>query len=1024
MTELAPGVYEHLVTRGIEGGLARLEPDLVQRAPLDPADAHDVLARHLAALTRRALRSVRGQDVERLAAQIALANRIADAIGDVETDDLVAASRDLLTAIVERPPAPVGVVFPLRPEIPLATSALLVNGRGQPQIGSAVRSEMASAERVDLLCAFIKWYGLRLIEEPVRELIARGGELRVITTTYMGATEKRALDRLIELGAQVRISYDTRTTRLHAKAWLFRRGSGVSTAYVGSSNLSKAAMVDGLEWNVRLAEATQPDLIDMFAATFEQYWDDPSFEEYDPEQDGDRLRIALSAESGGSLTDLPLDVTTLDVHPYGYQREILDELSAEREIHGHHRNLVVMATGTGKTIVAALDYRRLRQAGRVESLLFVAHQSEILRQSRSVFRHVLSDGAFGELLVDGERPETWRHVFASVQSLSRLDVDPKRFDMVIVDEFHHAEAPTYARLLERLEPKILLGLTATPERADGQDITRWFGGRTAAELRLWEALERQLLSPFQYFGIHDEVDLSHIRWKRGQGYDAAELEKVYTGHHARARLILQAVIDKVDVHRMRAIGFCVSIGHAEFMADYFAKAGIRSRALTSRVPGPERLAARRQLESGELRVLFTVDLFNEGIDIKAIDTVMLLRPTESATIFLQQIGRGLRLDENKACLTVLDFIGAQHAEFRFDLRYRALTGTSRRALVSELEREFPTLPAGCHIQLDRVAKQVVLANLQSALRMHRADLARELGRLGDVSLSEFLADVRLDIEDLYRRKSWGGWSGLRRLAQLAAPEAGPRDVELGAAIGRMLHIDDPDRLAHLALLVDTQPDDGESADSGRLAEMAHYALWRGRIDIAHTVSELAAHPDRREEIRQVIDVLRDRMHRVTHLVPSGVALRVHARYSRDEACIAFGVADPSSLREGVKWVEGERADLFFVTLTKTEQHYSATTMYQDRAITPSLFQWESQSTTSTQSPTGQRYVHHAERGSSVHLFVRESKESDGDLGAPPYLYAGPMTYVSHTGDRPMRVRWHLENPLPADIFHAAQVAAG
>ena len=953
MTDLPGGAYEHVVTRGLAARIAAVDQDLVQRVGLDPADAHEVLARHIAGLARRALRAVPGQDADRLARQVEMTNHIAEAIAAVlpqaaEPGDLVADSRDLLMALVDRPVRPSPVTFPPRPETPLAVGALLVNGRGQPRIGSEVAREMACADEVDLLCAFIKWHGLRLVEDAIRGLVRRGGRLRVITTTYLGATDQRALDRLAELGAQIRISYETRTTRLHAKAWLFRRATGASTAYVGSSNLSKAALVDGLEWNVRISQLEQPSILTMFEATFDEYWTDAAFEAYDPVRDEVRLRAALAAESGPNPTDLSLDITTLDVRPYGYQQEVLDDLAAERVVHERWRNLVVMATGTGKTIVAALDYRRLRAAGQVESLLFVAHQEQILRQSRSVFRHVLGDGTFGETFVGGDRPTEWRHVFASVQSLHRLaldGLDPAAFDMVIVDEFHHAEAPTYTRLLQHLNPHILLGLTATPERADGLDIRRWFDGRTASELRLWEALERQLLAPLQYFGIHDDVNLTHLRWKRGQGYDQNELGNLYTGHHARARLILQAVRDKVDAGKMRAIGFCVSIGHAQFMADRFTQAGIPALALTSRTDTARRREAIDRLKRGDLKAVFTVDLFNEGVDIPSVDTILLLRPTESATIFLQQLGRGLRLADNKPCLTVLDFIGAQHASFRFDLRYRALTGTTRRGLAREVEHDFPTLPAGCHIQLDRVAKQIVLDNVRTALRMRRADLIAELRRLDDVPLADFLADTGLDIEDVYRRKTNGGWAGLRRAAGLNATPPGPHDAILGAAIGRLLHLDDTDRLHRLIRLLEG------SQSPDRLATMLHRALWGRTVIPEESLRQLRAHPDRVAELHQVADVLRGRIPRVTRPVdPSGqIPLRVHARYSRDEACAAFGIADPTQ--------------------------------------------------------------------------VRETKEPDGDLGAPPYLYAGPMTYQRHSGDRPMRILWHLDHPLPADIFHAARVAA-
>ncbi len=1045
MADLTPGIYEHLVTVGLDKALSGVDQDLIQRADLDAEEAPDVLARYVGLLTRRALRAVPGDPGVRLQRQVDAVNEIAATIARlvpkaIEPGDAVNASHDMLNAIVDRPRAPAPPRFPVRPSTPLASGALLVNGRGQPRIGHEVAHEMASADEVDLLCAFIKWQGLRVLERPIQELIDRGCRLRVITTTYLGATDARALDRLAEMGAQIRVSYETRTTRLHAKAWLFRRSTGTTTAYVGSSNLSRAALVDGLEWNVRVSALEQPQVVDVFAATFDGYWEDPAFEEYRPVRDSERLRLALATERGASAGAGPAsgpDVTFLDVRPYPYQQEILETLAAMRQMHGNWRNLVVMATGTGKTVVAALDYRNLRRAGRVDSLLFVAHREQILRQSLSTFRQVLRDGAFGEMYVGGERPERWRHVFASVQSLHRMGmgrIDPRAFDMVIVDEFHHAEAQTYSRLLAHLQPAVLLGLTATPERADGLDVRHWFGGRTTVELRLWEALERQLLAPFQYFGVHDDVDLSHLTWRRGEGYPAAELSNVYTGHHARAKLILDQVKDKADVASMRAIGFCVSVEHARFMADVFTRAGVQARAVTHHADAADRRAAIAALRRGDVRILFTVDLFNEGIDLPAVDTLLLLRPTDSATVFLQQLGRGLRLSEGKPCVVVLDFIGGQHANFRFDLRFRALTGVNRRALARDVDNDFPTLPAGCHIDLDPVAKRIVLDNLRSSLRLRPRDLAAELARLGDVSLSRFLSETGIELEDVYRRKAMGGWTGLRssaglpyrgmrRSAVLPYGQADAHDAGLSAAIGRMLHTDDPIRLAQLHRVADGHP-----PVPGRLGAMLHVALWgpQAPLDRAEEyLARLRRNEPRCWELDQLADVLFERIRRVTAPVADArIPLCLHARYSRDEACTAFGVDKPGNVREGVKWVEAERADIFFVTINKTEAHYSPSTMYQDRAVTAELFQWESQSTTSAASPTGQRYIHHVDTGSTVHLFLRESRERDGDLGVPAYLYAGTMTYASHTGDRPMRIIWRLDRPLPADIYRSARVATG
>jgi hypothetical protein len=275
---------------------------------------------------------------------------------------------------------------------------------------------------------------------------------------------------------------------------------------------------------------------------------------------------------------------------------------------------------------------------------------------------------------------------------------------------------------------------------------------------------------------------------------------------------------------------------------------------------------------------------------------------------------------------------------------------------------------------------------------------------------------------VYRSASVGGWTGLRRLAGLETSAPGPDDRELGRAIGRMLHTDDADRLDLLGRVAA-----GEHPSAGRLLDMLHFSLWGPNASLTSRDERLVrlwSEPARCAELRQLADVLRDRIHRVTSPVEAGgVPLQVHARYSRNEACAALGMPNPGSLREGVKWLESEQADLFFVTLVKSEEHYSPTTMYADRAITDELFQWESQSTTSAASATGQRYIHHVEHGSTVHLFVRETRLPDRDLGAPAYLYAGPMTYRSHTGDRPMRIVWELARPLPADMYAAARAIA-
>jgi hypothetical protein len=625
------------------------------------------------------------------------------------------------------------------------------------------------------------------------------------------------------------------------------------------------------------------------------------------------------------------------------------------------------------------------------------------------------------------------HVFASVQSLSRVDltgVDPQYYDMVIVDEFHHAAAPTYRRLLEHFKPLVLLGMTATPERADEIDVTHWFAGRVAAELRLWDALEQGLLCPFQYFGLADVVDLEKVEWRRG-GYDLAQLSRLYTGHHVRANRIIEQVTEFVlDPLQMRALAFCVSVEHARFMAERFNSAGVPSAALTGDSPSKEREDVLEQFRRGELNAVFSVDLLNEGLDIPEVDTVLLLRPTESVTVFLQQIGRGLRLAPGKQGLTILDFIGQQRREFRFGPRFEVLTHTSRAEVLRHVEEDFPRLPAGCSIWLESKAREVVLRNMRDAIKVGRVGLARELARLGDMSLAEFLRRTGRELDDIYVGSS-GGWTALRRSAGFPVA-SGPDQELLGRAIGRMRHIEDAARVDfYLETLKSEQPPAVSNVPEydRRLLNMLHFDLWsrtREFPDLAASLERLWQHPDIRDELAQLLEILGNRSERADFdpQIEPAVPLRVHQRYTRLEVLAAMGVgspAQPPAIREGVYYVQGV-ADLLFVTLQKDPARFKPTTRYHDYALSSHLFHWESQSTTSDSSPTGQRYIHHKEMGTHVLLFVRES--THGLAGESiPFVFLGPADYRDHTGSRPMAITWQLIHAIPPDFLQEARAVA-
>lgn len=1009
---LEPGLYEQLITRELARALEAGEDELAsERDELTEESAPELLARHVADAVRRVLDGVGGKDA--MPRQVALANRVLAALAEESPEDISEGddvTPELLLAVASRREG-LGGARLARPGIPLRHSELIVNGPRDRRVGLEIARELASSDGVDLLMSFIKWSGFVELRDALVPVAARG-RLRVLTTTYLGASDPEAVEALRELGAEIRVSYDERRTRLHAKAWLFHRATGFGTAIIGSSNLSQAALRDGCEWNVRLSRRDNPGLVAKFQTTFDQYWGDPAFEPFDAErfrQAGERRR--------DPARDALAHVVRLT--PLPHQLAVLDALVAERGA-GHTRNLVVAATGTGKTVIAALDYAR--QPGRPR-LLFVAHRDRILDQSLATFRLALRDGHFGEKLTGRDKPILGTHVFASIQSLhaKRLgELAAEAFEVLVIDEFHHAAADTYTALLEHLRPRLLLGLTATPERADGRSVLGWFDQRVAAESRLWDALDQGLLVPFQYFVLHDGTDLSHVDFRGGR-YDVAALSNLYTADDVRARGILRALSRHVRaLTSMRALGFCVSVAHARFMAAFFKRHGIAAEVVVGDTAPGERDAHLAALERGDLQCIFTVDVLNEGVDVPRVDTVLFLRPTESATIFIQQLGRGLRLHEDKPCLTVLDFVGNARTEFRFDLRFRALLGGgTRRELTDAVAAGFPHLPSGCAIQLDPLAQKTILANLRQRVRSW-AGLADDLEP--GMGLGAFLERADVTLEEVYQpRHTFGELRHARGYVD-RVPEG-----SVASALPRALHVDDAARLAPWRAWLDqTAPPTADLDDPAqRILFAALGQSGRPMSELPAFLAELWANDLVRAELRELLAVLDDRRRRLTRPL-TGVPLQVHARYTRAEIAAALNLLTAKGklliVQQGVYCVAPLSLDLFFVTLDKDPRDFTPTTLYADYPITPTTFHWATQSRTRERSETGLRY-RSPPPGWRHLLFVRNRKRDD--RGVPEaFICLGPATYVSHEGERPMHITWRLDVPMPSDWFQTAKIAAG
>ena len=435
----------------------------------------------------------------------------------------------------------------IHPDTPLAESALLTGSSRTPALRSQLIKELATCDKADWLVSFIKYSGIITLLPTLKEFTQTpakdgGPRLRIATTSYMGATDIKAIKALLDLpNTEIRISYDTKRTRLHAKSYLFYRDSGFSSAYIGSANVSKSALDEGLEWTAKISQYENNHLWQSAIATFESHWEDKNEFSSCTKNDVNELEIAINAERGASISSEDKIVSFFDLKPYDYQRAILEDVKAERDA-GKTKHLIISATGTGKTMIAAFDYHSFSQNNRQNSkLLYIAHREEILKQALNSFRQVLRDGSFGELVTGNNVPTQDNHLFCTVQSWNSKDFSkfPKdHFDYIVLDEAHHATASSYQKLIQHISPKSLIGLTATPERSDNSDIRDDFGGGFTHEIRLAEAIDRSLLCPFHYYGIPDlhGLDLSDLSWKRG-GYDKTQLNKVIGNNKSRAEWI-------------------------------------------------------------------------------------------------------------------------------------------------------------------------------------------------------------------------------------------------------------------------------------------------------------------------------------------------------------------------------------------------------------------------------------------------------------------------------------------------------
>ena len=1028
--KLIEGTYENLITDGLKREmLTSSEKGLIcKQEDIDGAESPNMLTEHLSRIIRNRLSDENLTTEERAA----FANRLIDFLGE-EKEEKVVDGKQMLAAVVSRQEearlkATNSTL--VRPLTGFRVSNLFTGGQSHVSLSSEIERDIESADSICMIVSFLKLSGVNLIYDHLKRFCSNPQHrLRIITTTYCGVTDAKAVERLASLpNTEIRISYNTQIERLHAKSYIFERNSGFSTAYIGSSNLSKSAQTDGLEWNIRVTNVENPHIINAALATFDIYWNSHNFEDF-REGGIEKLYKELQKVREPKLaTDVLAKYTILP-----HQKQILDKLAVIRE-GGVLRNLIVAATGTGKTVISAFDYKVFTdQTEGTHRLLFVAHREEILKQSRRTYRSVLLDANFGDIWVGDSRPQNGiDHLFISVQTFnskyerifSGLPAD--YYDYIVIDEAHHLVADSYRKIISKFTPKFLVGLTATPERMDGVSLLPDFDNQISAEIRLPKALDEGLLTPFQYLCISDETDLTDEELMQGDRYVATKLTEKLCNSQRVGLIVNRLQYYLADEHKCRALGFCATKKHAQFMAEEFRRVGLKAAYLTSDNDA-ERLSLNKQLAKGEINYLFVVDIFNEGVDIPAVDTVLFLRPTESLTIFLQQLGRGLRLYPGKQQLTVFDFVAQLNQKYDFASRFRSLLTRTDKSVVDQVKNGFTLLPHGCAIHMEEKAQEYVLQNIKAAI-YNKARLVKELRTYTHTpTLAEFIENNGQDVRLIYK----GGycWSSLKREAGMCDYPEDDNTKLFVKGIGNLVHVNTVSYLNFIRKVMLAKGNvkcNDEREET--FAVMLYYTLFIDKISkvgvksISEALRRLADYPMFISEILELTDYLLAHLETKTFSVGEGMpmGLEQYGCYTREEVFAIFKRQTANKKMQGsvagVFNIEELNTELFFVTLNKSDKDFSAETMYNDYVVSENEFRWESQNTDSHQGK-GKRFVEQKKNGKKFLLFVRENKK-DGYGNTCPFICFGLVDYIRSKDDKPMKINWQTHHPILPQFLNA------
>ena len=921
--------------------------------------------------------------------------------------------------------------------------------------------EMQTSDEISFLVSFVRMSGAQLLTRELLELEKRNVPIKILTTTYLNITEAKAIRHLLQFkNVEVKI-LPLKNESFHTKAYLFKRNSNQNTVIIGSSNLSHSALINGHELNVKIPHTQHMPAYEQTMDFFNKMWmhekavfpTDDFLTKYEQHQ---KTEAALMPSFTYEASATYLENT--GVIPNEMQKEALKNLQFTRK-NGHTKGVIIAATGTGKTYLSAFDVQQFQP----HRLLFIAHREELLDSAIKTFNSLFQDEFLCGKITGTTKEYDKQFIFSTIQSLSKdgtlMNFKKDEFDYIIIDEFHHAEAPTYKKVIEYFKPKFLLGLTATPERMDGRNVLELCDNNIVYEIRLRDALEANLLVPFHYFGLSDQtLDYEQVDILNGH-YEEQSLVRALSTFSR-----VEFIIDKIETYgydgnSLHGLGFCVNIDHAKYMQEEFNKRGYVTECLTGEDSVEYRAEIIKRLEDpkDKLSIIFTVNIFNEGIDIPKVNLMLFLRPTESSTVFIQQLGRGLRKIDNKEYVTVLDFIGNYKKSFIIPLALsgqynaKAFDADSLRVTVSH---EFADAPGGSVVQLDPIAQREILERLENirlnpkeVLKEMYYQFKRELGRSPELEDFLYIEEAPSLTFFLYNHKSWVRTKKYMKDLNIFDEWILADDYryEVVERIESALPIKWPYEYAILYLaklntevsvvnVVDwlTRRFDLEIKREqhetlilramDRLSKKHKKQTWSFGELVKETffvnpeVIELFNDDKYFDYIQERLEYgLIDfrRTFRTELALDQEKKLALFRNYSRNELMFIFEARVPEGTwREGVSKVDNHY--LLFINLNKAED-VEEHLQYKDFFKDPTTFHWQSQNKTSHASAQGQEYVNHKERNIHVHLFVRKFSKMYGMT--LPFMYLGELDYVSSHGDKPMTIIWKLHQPVPEDLYH-------